>query len=127
MGNSPDFYNLIARDRGAPEGWRWFDLRVIGERPHHVIHVKGAVCDAVYKSGRYKGWPNWTKRDRSTERELVITPAEFDAAIAKWESETGLCHKCGGDGQELASCGVGGNTYRPCSRCKASGKAPSNG
>jgi hypothetical protein len=118
----PDFYNMIATERGAPDGWRWVELNAKGERPHHVFLVRGAVVPLISR-GSNKGWPNWKRRDKATEREFVITPVEFDVFIAKWEQDTGCCSRCGGDGQELASCGVNGKTYRNCSRCKATGKA----
>ena len=118
----PDFYNLIAAERGCADGWRWVELRVVGERPDHVVVVRGAVMPDLTK-GKNKGWPNWSKRDKSTERELVMTNPDINAFIAKWESTTGTCSGCGGDGQELASSGVNGTTYRDCRRCKATGKA----
>lgn len=126
-GTAPDFYNLYAKERGAPDGWRWYSLQVIGDvtdRANSVYQIKGAVCTAVYKSGRLKGHTNWTKRDRSTERDYIVTPSAFDEFVAKWETATGRCSRCGGDGKELQSCGIDGNTYRPCRRCSASGKAP---
>jgi hypothetical protein len=84
----PDFYNLIAQRRGCPPGWHWYSLEGKGEdRKTGVAIVKGAVCDAVYTRGPNKGHRNWSKRDRATERELVITFVEYDEVVAEWTME----------------------------------------
>ena len=124
MKEMPDFYNLIARQRGVPEGWHWYSLNVVGDikdRANGGILVKGAICTAVYKSGPRKGQPNWSKR--TDEREFLITTRDYDAAMAAWEAETGNCSRCGGDGQELASASSAGSTYRACRKCNATGRA----
>jgi hypothetical protein len=124
----PDFYNLIARERGLPEAWRWYELRVLPEhkagrpltpRDQSFVLVRGAVCSTIYRSGPRKGQTNWHKRDKSTEIEFVIAVTDFDARIARWEAETGSCRACGGTGQAVRSCGAGGTTYRACTRCDA--------
>lgn len=116
MTTAPDFYNEIARERGAPEGWRWYSLQAVGEnRKNGAAIVKGAVCTAVYKSGPRKGTTNWTKRDKSTEREFLITFAEYDARVAAYESSTGHCSSCGGAGKWESG--------RDCARCRGTGKA----
>lgn len=121
MSKLPDFYNMIAHERGAPSDWHWFELRGVGERPNHAFLVRGGVAPLLTR-GKNKGHHNWRLLDKSTVREFVVTPADLEARTLKWEQETGSCHRCGGDGQELASCGIRGNTYRDCSRCKATGK-----
>lgn len=129
----PDFYNLIATERGLPPGWRWYSLNVIGvdydapsakQREHGAVMVKGAICTAIYKSGPRKGERNWTKR--TDERELVITFRELEEFTANWEIKTALCSNCGsgGDsGKELVSAGVNGPTYRPCTKHRMLSKA----
>lgn len=130
----PDFYNLIAIERGAPDGWSWFEVNVIGvdhtapreaQYKHGAVMVKGAVCTAVYKSGPRKGLKNWSKR--TDNRELVITFREVDEFKAKWEAATGLCSRCGhgGDaGMELAGSTSSGSTFRPCTRHRKLAVAP---
>lgn len=124
----PDFYNLIARERGLPEAWRWYSLSVLPEprpgqplapRDQSFALVRGAVCSAVFQSGPRKGQRNWGKRDKSTELEFVLALAELDARIARWEHETGSCRSCGGTGQAVQSFSAGGTTYRACTRCDA--------
>jgi hypothetical protein len=118
----PDLYALYAATQGAPDGWRWYSLRCVSEsRESGGVLIKGAVCTAVYARGKRKGDHNWSKRDKSTERELFATFAQLEACRTKWERDTGKCSTCGGDGQELASVGVNGATYRPCEPCKATG------
>jgi hypothetical protein len=122
-----DFYNMIAIELGAPAGWRWFDLKVLGDhklpREKTSFQMRGAVCDAVYKTGRNKGSTNWTKMDRSTVREFVVSFADYDARVARWECDTGKCGKCFGSGSEVAGGSAAGTAYRTCSKCKGTGKS----
>jgi hypothetical protein len=98
MTEEPDFYNLIARERGMPEGWRWYSLEarptffagpggIDVAREKAVCLVKGAVCTAVITRGPRKGHTNWKKLDRATECEMVITFVEYDARVAAWRAE----------------------------------------
>ena len=119
----PNFWNLIAIDRGQPDGWRWFKWERIGEGDHVADIVEGGVATEVYESGPRKGKLNYAKATHLAK--LVITRAEICARIARWEAETGKCSGCGGDGEEVAGWSKDhGTEYRPCSRCKATGKAP---
>ena len=120
-----DFYNLIARERGCPEGWKWMEVSVLGTdyqapREHGAVEIKGGICAATFKSGPRKGQPNWSKA--TDKRSLVITFKDLDAFTEKWSKETGLCSKCTGNGKTIASCGVNGTTYRSCSDCAGTGK-----
>lgn len=123
----PDWWLLIAKARGMPEGWAWFKLEVKGHpapREQCVSLVTGAVCKETFKSGPRKGEKNWGKRDRSTERELAVTFAELDAFMAKWEAETGLCSACGGGGETMTGWSAeSGSAYARCRPCAGSGKA----
>lgn len=127
--SGPDLYQLFAATQGVPEGWRWYSLRAVGEsRAAGGVLIKGTVCTETVAHGPRKGEPNLKKRDKATERELFATFAQIDACRDQWERDTGKCAKCGGDGQETASVSVrDGKTYRPCTRCKATGKAPAAG
>lgn len=114
-----DFWNLIARERGMPEGWCWFRLEVVDHRlprDEAASSVTGAVCTTVFKSGPRKGELNWAKRDGSTERTLIITFKELDARERQWESDTGKCCRCFGSGND---------SFGKCRRCGATGKAAS--
>lgn len=129
---APDWWLLIAQQRGVPEGWRWVSLEVLDTKvPRAQAHnlITGAVYSTLLKSGPRKGEPNFKKPDPGTERRLVISFAELDAFCAQWERETGTCSKCIGSGEELARySSVDGSTYRTCSRCRGTGKVvPSHG
>lgn len=121
----PDFWNLIAeRKRGMPVGWGWFSIKLVDSSTGAAL-LKGAVCTAVFQRGPQKGQKNWSKRDRSTERELVITEAELAAMRLEWEAETGRCFVCGGSGQQFASwSATAGTKTEPCTRCRSTGRAP---
>lgn len=122
---APDWYNLIALERGLPEGWTWYSLSVLGgpkaPREHAALMVKGGVPGPRFKSGKNKGEINWSKA--GDRLQMVITFRDLDARMERWERETGKCHKCGGDGRELAGHSVtNGATMRECSRCKGRGR-----
>lgn len=117
-----DFYNLIAAERGLPEGWRWFHVRAVDGGDSIVT---GAVCTMLFKSGPRKGRPNWDKRDRSTQREIVVTREQLQERRAQWERDTGKCVQCFGTKAEFASwSSIEGTKTRPCRRCKETGVAP---
>lgn len=120
--NAPDWINMLARERGQPEGWSWYRLESIGEGDdaHRAILIKGAVPGAVYKSGPRKGKTNWAKATHQAD--IVITAADVQARAQRWEGDTGNCHKCGGDGVEACGMGPAGVKTRPCPRCKGAGK-----
>lgn len=122
--NAPDWINMLAVERGQPDGWRWFRLESVGEADdaHRVVLVKGGVPGAVFKSGPRKGKTNWAKATHQAE--LAITAADVQARAERWEGETGNCHKCGGDGLEVCgvTLGTGERRTRPCPRCKGAGK-----
>lgn len=119
-----DLLTLQVRELlGVPEEWHWFEWECLPENgPTQVMRVKGAVAP-VYEIGKRKGQRNWRGRDKQTEREAYITPDQRTAWLAKWEAETGKCHVCQGTCQETSGWDhIKGTTYRPCTRCKATGK-----
>ncbi|QSQ14082.1 hypothetical protein [Myxococcus landrumensis] len=123
----PDWWNLIAHQRGCHPAWRWLTVETIDHTvPRDQAHclVSGGVYSTLVKSGPRKGKPNYGKPDPGTERRLVISFVELDACKAQWEAETGKCSKCGGSGEEGAGWSKeGGSRYRTCTRCNGSGKA----
>ena len=82
---------VVAQERGAPPGWRWYSLEARPtvyppDRANGVAIVRGAVCTAVFTRGPRKGQPNWKKLDRSTDCEIIITFADYDARVAAWRA-----------------------------------------
>ncbi len=119
---TPDWYALIAADRGKPDGWRWFKLERKGEGAHSVVIVTGGVTTRTYASGKHKGKPDWRGVARD---EMVITSGDFDERMARWERDEGKCSACGGDGRELIGwSATTGEKTRTCKRCKGSGAKP---
>jgi hypothetical protein len=121
-----DFYSEHARKIGnLPPEWKWFHIERL---PHlgecQTILIRGAIAPA-FTRGKRKGQTNWRARDKATEREFYITPAQHKVFLAEWEQSHGACYHCQGSCQELARWSVDrGTEYRPCSRCKATGKPP---
>jgi hypothetical protein len=122
--SAPDFYNLIAVERGMPEGWRWCSVEGVGDdREHGGAMVTGAVPIGARKAGKNKGWPKWPPARKCNK--VFITFAALDARMLQWERDEGKCSTCGGGGRQVAGISVvDGTTYRVCSRCKGSGKPP---
>ena len=112
----------------VPDGWRWFRFERLPKDARESTHIQitGAVCTEVFTRGPRKGHKNWSKRDLSTERQVVFSDAEHEKWCEQWEVKTGKCRACAGTG--LDWCGWSakeGNRYRDCRRCNATGKAPS--
>lgn len=123
--NAPDWYNLLAVERGQPEGWQWYRLQGIGDgRENGAVLLKGGVPNGTFKSGPRKGEINWAKATHVAE--VVITFADIGNRCMRWEVETGSCFNCGGDGSETAGWSAeAGHEARKCSRCNGTGKAVS--
>lgn len=123
-----DFYALHAREKfNLPVDWqiyRW-EAKSHDTKDAYLI-VTGAVCTEVYKSGKYKGTKNWDKRDRSTEAVVSLRLDEHRDWLLQWERRTGKCSECCGSGQSWRGWHhIKGNTFKPCKRCDATGRAPS--
>jgi hypothetical protein len=116
--HSPDFYHIAAsRKFTAPPGFAWYRWEAIG--PDAVI-LTGCVSSGLYAKGPRKGRP---KYDGPPVR-LVVTQREYEAEVARYESETGKCARCGGDGQAWAGWHhETGHEFKACRRCAATGKA----
>lgn len=113
--SGPDFYSEIARERGAAEGWQWCSIKAIGEdRKNGAALVTGAVYPLLYKSGKRKGETNYSKPTPGTQREFLITFAEYDARVAAYEAATGNCNRCAGTGKY--------DSGRDCQGCRGTGK-----
>lgn len=106
-----------------PENWEGYSWRVLGYPDRKLYEIKGCFTPPAITRGPRKGAPNWAKRDRSTERIVHIPFAEHEAWVEQWVERTGLCRKCLGRGEEVASVSVARTTYRQCRECLGSGKA----
>lgn len=109
-----DTISAAARAKlGKGPEWRWSDSRVVGD----AYLVKGGVPHRT-RAGRMK----W---DRRTLDEVILTRADFDAARATYERDTGRCAKCSGTGEwSYGWTKDTGRLVKPCPRCNATGKAP---
>lgn len=127
MKDRPTLENHARELLKMPLNWKAFRFKRMPEDAVDTTHtlVTGAVCLHVYASGPRKGGTNWSKRDPSTERSVIISDAESASYRLLWEETTGNCHKCGGDGQEWTSWHhITGHAHAPCRRCNATGKSP---
>lgn len=122
-----DWFNECAREIGRlPDDWQWFKLEVIGKHPNtQGVMVTGAVSHVLIEKGPRKGEPNWKHRDKATEQQVFVAHGAMDARKDRYETETGVCHRCFGSGKVVQSVSIHtGATYRTCSRCDGTGRAP---
>lgn len=104
-----------------PPAWRLYRWEVKGAG----VLVEGAVPLGIFKRGPRKGQPKW--RPCEKEAAIVILNKQRIAWLTEWESKTGKCSECAGTTQEWAGWDhKTGVSYRPCTRCDATGIAPSD-
>lgn len=100
-------------------GWHWYKIRSVGS----FTIFNGAVCTILYKSGPKKGRLNWTTRDKSTEREIILTNGDIDRWRKAWSERTGKCLRCTGDGRMVIRVSASeGTSYRECRLCLGTGE-----
>jgi hypothetical protein len=108
----------------TPE-WHWHTWRAMPPGYAEIIYheIVGAVAP-LRKTGKRKGEHNWAKKDKSTERTVIITPKEHETWLREWSLKTGKCANCYGEGQVWIGWGrESGNRYKPCAKCSSTGRA----
>ena len=113
---------------GMPPEWDAYEFEAIVRTADNsaakLIRVVGAVAPPKTR-GKYKGLPNWDKRDPATEKTAYFTPEEHEEWTRQWEQKTGKCAECLGRGEKMAGwSAASGARYKPCDKCGATGKAP---
>jgi hypothetical protein len=122
----PNMLELCARQKlQQPDTWLAYRYEVKNHgTPGAYYEVKGAITPLKTR-GKNKGQPNWGKLDKSTDFTAAIQFDQLAAFIKQWEADTGLCHKCGGTGQEFAEWSADeGTKTRPCMGCNTQQKTP---
>jgi len=112
----------LRREYNLPERfvfYRWEAFPHDGKTLDYVVFT-GAECP-LFVRGPKAGEPNY--RRRTNTRMIPVSSLHAEQWESQYEFNTGYCRKCEGKGTEVASAGVGGTTYRSCSRCGGSGKA----
>lgn len=113
-----------------PEGFRFFRWECFPKTSAVTIYYQltGAVAVHLYKSGPRKGRTNWKLRDKSTEKEIVITVADQLEWDKQWQERTGLCLRCGGEKKTVWKWSAkDGTEYMTCAKCKGTGQAIEEG
>lgn len=99
----------------APSEWLGFIFECIAED----YIVTGAVPVGFYSRGPRKGKPKW----EGPGIKVIVTRAETDAEVKRYEEETGNCAECLGTKEVFASWNIKtGVKMRPCQTCDATGK-----
>lgn len=105
----------VAIRKAHTPGWTPFRIETVGK-------TRDALYTGAVETKRKNGKSNWPK----PHTQVVVTEGERDAEAARYEREHGRCRKCYGGGQEWGGWSAkDGNWYRPCSRCKATGRPAS--
>lgn len=106
---------------GMPETWQPYRYEHVDP---DIVLITGMVAP-LRTSGRDKGYPNFRKGDRTTERKTGFSTQEHFQFQRAWELRTGKCANCIGSGKVIAAAHADGTrAYRQCDRCEGSGKAP---
>ncbi len=113
---------------GLPDAWqecRWEKKGLNKDASDfRYLEIEGAVYPHRKASGKYKGDIDWKRPEDGTKMTVSITKQEIDTWMARWEAETGFCQHCSGTGFSVAGWNAErGVRYRPCSRCKQSGRS----
>ena len=107
---------------GLPDGWRFFRVESLSHGKTLYMLFTGAVAPLCEKGNR-KGKPDWKKRDKKTERQLIISLEDSKRWMAAWEQRTGLCSDCTGTGEVFLSWNIDtGTKMAQCHKCSGTGK-----
>ncbi|MFM0226161.1 hypothetical protein [Paraburkholderia dipogonis] len=110
------FRDAIAIEKSGIEGWVPFRYELIGKSD--TIMTGG--IPRVLTRGPNKGQRKWD----GMHSQVAVTQAEVDAAMAKYEAETGICAECEGSCKVVAGwSATEGAKYRECLKCHGTGKA----
>jgi len=121
----PSLEQYVSEKYTLPSDWKVFRWQAHGEKETGFSTLTGAVVTETYKTGKRKGLPKWSARDKSTELQISIPQTDFKLWIQQWESETGLCHQCLGCGLEWVGWSKrDGCRYGKCRNCGGSGTRP---
>lgn len=109
-----------------PPEWDAFKWEAIGRESAStaakLFIITGAVAP-IKTRGKYKGHQNWDKLKKDTLRTAYFTPDEHEVWLLQWEHKTGLCAECLGRGERSVGWSVSGGTrYKPCEKCRATGR-----
>lgn len=108
----------LAASRKMPAGWKWYR----SDRITGGFLLTGCIPDGVYKTGPRKGKTKW---DTKNATQVLVTREELQAEESRWQSETGKCSECQGEGRnETGWSKAEGRSYKPCQACNATGNAP---
>lgn len=112
----------VARKKlGVDNSWEVCGWTIIGDRTQDRDCIMRLGVPRVLKSGPNKGGKTW--RD-SEILECVVTWNEVEQEMKRYEIETGNCVECLGTSNQWAGWSKDlGMAYKPCEKCKATGKA----
>ncbi len=102
--------------------WRWKSSERVDKTCKRDLGfiVVGSETTPITKGPR-KGQLRWI----GEENRVVLTRADLNAQLTRFESATGDCGECYGTGKTAGRVSVTkGTSYRACKRCAGSGRKP---
>jgi hypothetical protein len=115
---APDILAIAARRIcGLSPEW---EPRIYRSLDSCGVELIGAKPIGEYTRGPKKGQPKFPPR--KDLRSVFLPRDQISQTRQQWEQETGLCSHCGGSGQTIRIASIHGNTYKPCDRCKGTGR-----
>jgi hypothetical protein len=85
----PDDFDRVAHTLfGVPASMRWIEVETLGDgkAPRALTSFRIRMAEpptATYQSGPRKGRINWRKRDKTLDREVVLSFAQFDKFLTE--------------------------------------------
>lgn len=109
-----------------PAGYEFSGWRAVGTHPKYVgVNIIFSETDGVFSRGPRKGTTRWKSGPRRNDIIVFVADAAHDKWLRTWERKNDQCCKCRGSREEAFSwSSTDGTSYRPCSRCGATGKPP---
>ena len=118
-----------------PKEWRIYSYKVVNDIntaspsgeiiSRAVTELIGSIPDGVYRSGKRKGRPRYTKG--GTHRTIHVFEDEFKAWVEQYEAKHNVCSQCFSSptpGHEWSGWSLAnGNRFMTCRRCNGTGKS----
>ena len=111
--NMRDDMNIAARKKLGKENWSWCESE----------SITGGILLTGSETHQTNGKTKWKPRKECDK--VLLTMEDLEAVASEYESNTGNCHRCMGEKQEVFGWNIEtGTKKRTCTRCGGTGIAP---
>ena len=106
-----DIFNIFAREKAKqPDTWEVYHFQIKDQRDGYAELMQvltGCIPDGVYRSGKRKGEPRYSKPLPGTKLTVITTREEFEKWTKEFLTKNGYCIDCSGKGTSYGkTCGV---------------------